>query len=878
MTPLISTSPSVVVYNASESTEHFGLDLDSIVELVTSGTAGSSVRGAVYAVYGGWGAGKSSAIETLKTRLKEIEGLSTSDYDARAWESEGNARLTVAYELLAGIHQAAPDGICGWVSACGARLGVDSQPPSVSDAGAFRQYLFEVLTASNWPVMERQATSAATELLSDRQAHIVFVDDLDRCGTGFTCDLLAAANFWVSQPDLPVFFVVAVSKEHVLRALEEEPLGKKSPLESLEKYVHHSVTVPTFLTGSREVATFQVSLLKGHARAAHAPESTGLDRIRDLLSQSASGDERCSRLLWPVIEVGMEPVTPRRAVDRLNVLLRSYQHQGWASEEDQLVKEIIVSKYWPEFFGTIVRPLQLAGDTARTPDLSSRRVVLQKLVSLGRLVEGDGESGDAEAYKRVAESIVRQAGVRPAPPVDLRLLRYLAMEPAWTLDQFGPSQLIATGVDSSTPRLSLVPDILPGRGSSTAASRESSEYVGSVGEILRHPGDRPEAGPVREDSPVAPLPSEGPPDIPGASVGLGDHEGDLSTALEEAYWRLDYSFQQGDRDQTEDVLRTIFDLVGPIQTPEPALAPTIGNIALTVEKMGLVDLARFLHLAAHRADPSHINVTQNLIEFALDAKQPDLYPNCAQWLAEIDSSRHKPWRTALLRLRLSARFESFEVDTEAELRILLDRCADNKSVDDFVHVLVALREVPEASTHVTPSMLSNLARDVVEASETTVTSYQTVRILADHLAASDASEDEDVALDIYCWLLRTGLPTSDARSECLEVQLNALALIASRGRHNNAVAAELLRLHRENPEDIQIARRLARVLKRLGDDRNAVSLLQGRLVHEPSLEPPEKFHVPRVQDRWWADLDFGEERLAPCALGFPCGADDQDQG
>ena len=737
-----------------------------------------------------------------------------------------------------------------WVCGIGAQAGIGTRPPAEPDEGAFRPYLFEVLRAANWPVMERQAITTVKGLLAKKgRSHIVFIDDLDRCGSAFTCDVLAAASFWVSQSDAPVYFIIAVSKEHLLKSLEQEPLGRQSPAESLEKYIHHSVTAPTFLTGSREVVKFQLALLNAQLGDLEGPDqSRGLLAIRDRLQAAADGHEGSGRLLWPVIEVGMEPVTPRRAVDRLNVLLRSEQHRGWLAKDEVLIKEIILGRYWPEFFGTVIRPLQLEGNID-----SHRRGVLAKLSSLGSLVEEDRELGDSEAYARVAESIVAQSSIRPIPPIDLRLLRYLAMKPSWEPDQAGLSPFPPSTDDTSNPAVRTLNELKHQIRSGESESQQTPSAPNSTGRPTRI-----DTGQVLGGMPV---PDEGNSQSPKTE-----------TRLEELHWRLDVAASERDNDKIQQILSELLNVLAPLESPDARLAPTLGNIALVVEKLGLNELARYLHLLAHRADPSHVNVTQNLVEFALDSGQQDMYSQCSEWLTSIASSEHKPWRTALLRLRLSTRMPAFEVDTESDIRELLTRCHEHRALSDYVNVIRALTEAPESQNFVSYDVLNELAEEVVMTSKEPVLAYQTLRILADYLAASDSSEDEDAALDIYCWMLSVGLPLAEETSECLDVQMNTLTLIASRGNHDNAVAAELLRLHRLNGDNIKIARGLARALKKLGDDRNAVSLLQGRLSHEPVLNPPEEFRIPHARRRWWVDLGFQANGLGSCGAGFPCTA------
>src|SRR5262249_42032314 len=87
------------------------------------------------------------------------------------------------------------------------------------------------------------------------RAHIVMIDDLDRCDLAFTVQLLAAMTYWQTAPGFSIFFIVAADIDHLLDALTEHlPRGAQNPAQALEKYIHLAVNMPGFLENIDEVS------------------------------------------------------------------------------------------------------------------------------------------------------------------------------------------------------------------------------------------------------------------------------------------------------------------------------------------------------------------------------------------------------------------------------------------------------------------------------------------------------------------------------------------------------------------------------------------------------------------------------------------------
>src|SRR5919197_1325331 len=336
--PQVPAKPDAEVLFKTRPDFKSSLDIvaDHIARAAIVGEPASSMT---FAVYGEWGAGKSTALQLIEHEIKKKveaaggKGMVTwSYYHAPLWE-DFDARMSLAEAIITGL---APDIRTDMVELLKSAVG--EKPASVATAEElemrntvdFYAALREMSPAP--PLLEKWLHRVASKQGSDGdqahddapRIHVVLIDDLDRCSPEFTVELLAATTFWSAVENL--FFVIAARERHLLAALEARlPAGAQGPEEALEKYVPLGVEVPPLLTSPAEIAAYLTRLVKD------VFGTTGADPARDELTEiiKRCADEFETKngsvfapLLWP--EMGL---TPPKLKHRFNRLLAEFKPQ-----------------------------------------------------------------------------------------------------------------------------------------------------------------------------------------------------------------------------------------------------------------------------------------------------------------------------------------------------------------------------------------------------------------------------------------------------------------------------------------------------------------------------------------------------------------------
>jgi hypothetical protein len=637
--------------------------------------------------------------------------------------------------------------------------------------------------------------------IEDRQSHlhVVFIDDLDRCSRDFTAKLLAAITFWSRVENL--FFVIAVSEEHLLNSLKENmPLGARGAKEALEKYIHISVEVPPLLMSSDEVASYLENLID-EIRPDNKDEQARLDELKETIKRSAEqyrGDNGCvlAPILRPAPQVAAR-LTPRAVKDRLNRVLAEFRPQASVSEED--LKRWIIVAFWPSFWWDYLHDVEGRIPESRDREWERRVMQIDDMVTLGRALRPLwGLSSDQ--LSSALSHMASERGVNIDSDIDPDLVIYLAMSPEWKRPPDGGGGAV-TAVDSGV------------------GSRLPSEP-----KILRVPAAQ------------EPLESE-----TSTSVGAAD------SAL--LYYVL--AQQALEKEDGDEVLRNLRALSNTIDDPRvEASAATLGNGALLAE--GLDDnLARELHEAALRADPHHANVIQNFVEFILKGELEDQYERAEEMLGpllkEIDRlERPERVRSLSLRVRL-ARGKPVK-ELEPEIEALARSLTEKPTLQRLLAVSSLLREA--GATDAT----RQVGRAVTEAAEDDNTRYRALRVIADALANSSLRRDEQEAADILLFLLRKGLPAIRSAEDVAAVKHNLATLLATMGFPRTA-ARLWLEVYRQDPTDSSVRRSFAADLNSLDLNAAAAAVLLGQ-----SVDPPE-LAAEAIPHRFCPDADAWWERL-----------------
>lgn len=816
-----------------------------------------------FAIYGQWGAGKSTALRRLEALVRDLAedggGVVTSSYYAAPlWQSTPNAQHTLAYTILREINPGAifsafsggeRPALTGsedevtrfarlaevfrdspalhqqWMVHISRALDPDGQPgaaaapasslpapvvPGGSARGRARPH-----GGRGWwgggpagaadapgPAEPADLVPAAGQPRGGSPVHIVFIDDVDRCGRRFTAELLAATTFWDTPGQKNIFFVVAASEQHLLDSLSEHlPLGTHTPRQALEKYVHLGVSVPEMLTRPADVARYLVELCASVDSSMVTAEQ--LDELRELIRDSERDYPDCP--LAPLLQTAAG-MTPRAVKHRFNTFLAEFRPPHGALDP-VAVKQWVIKAFWPDFWWRYLWPIGRAEEFGHEENRAIDYLV--ELTEYGRKLLPLWGLGDAEL--RPALRYLAQNDGLELRDVEPELVIYLAARPPWQP---------------------------PPRG----GPYHSLQAAGALG------GHRAEESDV---------------DLANLGTQVARDAPENLVMLEQIM--AENALGQGDLGEAAGHLRNIVHFVR--QGLPAVAAPVVGNAALVAERMGLVPVARELHLAAHELDPAHANIIQNLVEFVIDNRQDDLYPTATQLLSRLSVApdAHKPARTLALRAQLGELTgEPLEV-RRANVERLLGLLEDNPTEEVLAQLfrvgtgLVDMATIRRACQRVTENAPDDAAR------------YVLLRLYADFLARSDDRPDELEAVDLYRFLLSSGLACLPGAGDgaAMEVWHNLAALLGAIGQRQQA--AVIWRwMYGTWPMDQRSRRAFAITLDALNLNSAAAAVLLGQALPEIELDAAPLPARMSDRDHWWEALPSSD--YPPC-LG-PAGPGD----
>lgn len=763
----------------------FLANLDMIADHIAEpSVTGNSSRPMTFAIYGQWGAGKSTALRQLQAlaehRVADSGGMvSRSHYSAPVWQSINNAQATLAYTILRDLDK---DAVFRLVRDEASQIAMPGDDDDSESRAFFR--LAEAFREA--PALYQQwMRSISTELKRRKHPHVVFVDDLDRCSIDFTAAVLAATTFWDTPGQINLFFVLAASEQHLLDALSANlPLGTHTPAQALEKYVHLSVTVPPMLTSPSQVASYLVAL--AHAIRSPSVSSSHLDSLTATITDSATSYPNC--VMAPLLRVA-DDLTPRAVKHRFNTFLAEFRPHQQLSPSD--LKQWVIKAFWPEMWWRYFWPLGRVAETGAKG--VSGADYLAKLTDFGHILLPLWGLGDDLLVPALTFLAEREAvDLRGAPPA---LAMYLAADPAW-----------------SPP---LTPDEFE-----TLSDKQRLTESASMDDLA-------------QDSP--------------------------SLEVLRLYFEADQHRDSGNESAARRLLEKIASQAqrGLLRKDS---ASVVGNAALMAESLGLSQLAGSLHTSALELDPDHYNVMQNYVEWVIDDRREDLYSKAETLLGLLHSagSAHKPERTKVLTVRLrsltGARSEALS-DTVDEL---VSQISVNPSTDLLRQLLLLGPGILNSET------VRSLCRLVAEGVDSDPDRYVALRMFGDELANSSDEADERVAVEVYRFVLETGLACLANDDGAIEVWHNLASLYGSLGYPSSA-GQILLGIYHAKPSLHSARRALAVVLDRLGHDKAAAAVLLGQVLPEVELPPedlPSDF-APNAH-KWWPELNIGTH--SPCAL------------
>lgn len=425
--PFISPAPAEgddeVLYDLT-----FTDTLRGIVDHVFAGTR--PPRGMTFGIYGEWGTGKSTALKAVIRLLAnefskqgseaEFSNFIFTEFNAAAWEPFRNARVALAYEIL--------NSHSGALSAVEDQLADGDDLPSQSYAASplvqAGRMFSSLASLDDSPIVEHWIQGEVRRRVETvgSIAQIVLIDDLDRCSPEFTFSLLTATNYWSSIRDIPLYFIIAADRNHLIGSLGEYRHGVRAE-QALEKYIHMGIVIPEFLNSSAVTAAYFTAMLE---RA--GPQG---ERFKILAEDATDNPNNC--VIAPLLRFSVkDSLTPRSAKDRTNALLAHFNPAPNSSDESlrRDAKSAMIRMYWREFWDRVVKPLLPGG--LSPSEANSLVSALDDLVAFGRMIgrywtlEDSLLEGFNFTVERIGEGAPSWAGV------DARLAMYLAMDPEWS--------------------------------------------------------------------------------------------------------------------------------------------------------------------------------------------------------------------------------------------------------------------------------------------------------------------------------------------------------------------------------------------------------------------------------------------------------------
>lgn len=863
--PMAVSASAEILY---EDAKHFQEDLDRFSRHVVSIAVGSDGAtpsdhfGRAVAVYGEWGSGKSTALGYMRRKVLELtcaalaealvgrDGAAAPDaedlvrfevFDAREWEGCGDPRPALAYSLLLGAGRLDIATISGFRRSFGLGRAVS---PSGDDSELAREFFEGMGHVPEWPLAEKWVrqhvrralmpgpTAGAGSGQRFGKTLVLLIENLDRSSAAFVSGLLAAMDGWLQDEEMPVFFVLASSRDHLLESLAEVPLGRRSPEETLEKYVHTEIHVPSLLSDSSQVAGYLEGVLgvaQSDASAARDGDGSvdAVSTLRVALRLARQDGEPWSSVLFPLTVNEEREITPRRAVDRLNKLLGTITVTedavtgGDPLKARRALKLNVIRAFWPKFYDRVVRPLELASGEGALDDLREAMDIVREIGHVTERARRRHLDSAEDAAKALLDSVTSYVPILGPGVVDPRLARYLAMEPPW------PS---GSPLEDTTR----VPD-----DGGINDSQDLADLATLSSALLS-----------RESTPESPVP---------------DHGEDRDTAemdFTRAYLRMDAALGVG---RPDDGMRALTELVALVRGfPNADFdAAQVGNAALRAETLKASRAALILHLNAHRIDPHHPNVAQNLADFLLDPRnfegslEHDLpvaqrLTMAESLLDELEAKHpaHKPWRTSELRAKLATlKGEGVDVD---DIQTVVDHFREEPSFNRYL----ALARL-YAGGQLDSDRFMEAGRMICETDP--ALAIRALRVIADQLVSEDGNEKQ--AADIYLMIVEKGIDPNLLDSDFLHDMWNNLAYALRSAGFPKAGLRCMVALHLRYPTSVETRARLARMLSSEHEPTLAVSVFDGKVLPEAStfagLPPAESFQTPLTDPpEWWWEVEL----------------------
>jgi len=292
----------------------------------------------------------------------------------------------------------------------------------------------------------------------------------------------------------------------------------------------------------------------------------------------------------------------------------------------------------------------------------------------------------------------------------------------------------------------------------------------------------------------------------------------LSMQLQQLFFQLRIAQDPDDLKYREILNRAVSLIEQKREFLEKEEGSLIGNFAVLALHARLTDVSQWLFELSYELDPNHVNNTHNYIDFLLRAGADDLLQRADELLQKMKNhpNNDQRERTMMLELRMLQRIKgttaptsSSEMTSEATSAMvdsLIQQFETDPKPKAFSSVMLALRDLNDLRR---ARMVTQKYHDRVDSDDER---YTAIRGMADMLAASDKTEDESEALEMYRYLIdHSDQYGRRSAQNLLASRHNYATLLIRRGLRQEALR-QWRTCYEERPSDVAVRRALAVLL------------------------------------------------------------------
>lgn len=300
-----------------------------------------------FAVYGTWGAGKTSFLSLIESSVKEQNPeIVFCRYNASAFQRNPTADESIALEIWTALSKENEDRFTGEAADrlrqyFGGLFGstTTGQTEPTHPIEAMQEFARRTGILINFPELLKEYLKSGGANAGEMKL-VLIIDDLDRCRSSFVAEVIDALQRLMTVEHL--FVLIGVDRDALLKAIRElyaETLVDPDDVHrALEKYIQHSVDLPELSS----------QLLINYIQKILEPE----------LGQDAEEDKVLSVIIDSAsyFESGVRVRTPRgikRSINAIRPALRAkLQLNPNLSDKERklIIKEQLLAYNWRPFY------------------------------------------------------------------------------------------------------------------------------------------------------------------------------------------------------------------------------------------------------------------------------------------------------------------------------------------------------------------------------------------------------------------------------------------------------------------------------------------------------------------------------------------------